>query len=220
MPLFFIISGFLSRDESFGSTIKKAFKSLLVPYFFFNAVLLCFTLLLEYKSGHLSFQTIWSHIIPIFIGLGYKTANYNPVCTTMWFFYVLFLIKTFSALVGTNHLKRIAISIVSIILVYVLNRKGINTDFPIDSFLMAFPLYVWGGFLRQISKRLSCEKYKQYSFSLLVLPIMFLCSIRNGRVDIDVFKYGNSLCLFYLNSITICSILIISVLPIIGGAKL
>lgn len=212
MPLFFIISGFISRERSFKETITKGFKSIMIPYFVFNAVLLLFTILLEYRSAHLSFHSLWSHVTAIMIGIGYKTDIYNPVCTTMWFFYVMFLVKIFSALVGNNSRMRIAISFLAIAIVGILKKNDVNTDFPIDSFLMAFPLYVWGGILKQVVEHLKFDNSKRYYLSCLVLPIMFYLSYYNGRADMDVFEYGHSLFLFYFISISICSVLIISVL--------
>lgn len=217
MPLFFIISGFVSKDRDFKETLVKSIRAILIPYFVFNAILLLFTILLEYRSDHLTLKTLWSHISAILMGLGYKTEKYNPVCTTMWFFYVLFLVKTFSALLGKKLRIKIVISILAICLASILKMNDINTDFPIDSFLMAYPLYVWGGILRRFVERLRCDVNKRYAHGILVLPLMFYLSIYNGRADMDVFEYGNSMLMFYIISVVICSVLIVSVLAVGGG---
>ena len=140
MPLFFILSGMFFKHGN----LKKTTITLLVPYFFMNTLMLVWSLFFNNGSIVLWFS---KHIPAVLLGLGYNTDNFVPVCTPMWFFYVLYiehLIMNLIFKISTNKTILLSISlfnVISIVSVVILKKNNIDTLFPIDSVLFAFPFF-------------------------------------------------------------------------------
>lgn len=107
MPLFFAISGLFAKDYIRGiSVIKGSFKTLMIPYICLNAVCLIFFSLLELYKGTFSIGLLKSQMFAIVLGVGYATESLTPVCTPMWFFYALFIIKIVYAVVPKTKISK------------------------------------------------------------------------------------------------------------------
>lgn len=121
MPLFFILSGMFFKHGN----LKKTTITLLVPYFFMNTLMLVWSLFFNNGSIVLWFS---KHIPAVLLGLGYNTDNFVPVCTPMWFFYVLYiehLIMNLIFKISTNKTILLSISlfnVISIVSVVIINR--------------------------------------------------------------------------------------------------
>ena len=217
MPLFFIISGLLYKRRGFKDTFVKCWRSLIIPYFIINTILLLLTIGKSYiLDGGCTMKEIASYVIPIFIGLGYKVDWLTPLCPPLWFLIALFCIQLMMSL-GRTRLFNFILSTICIGLFYYLNViLAIDLWFPIDSAMLALPFFVIG------------YEYKKYfnrdvSVYCVVLLIAFLILVNhyNGRIDIDLCEIGNSLFLFYLGGLlgSICIMQISRYLIKIGGIK-
>lgn len=195
MPLFFILSGFLYKQRTFFETLKRNFHSLLVPYFIMNVSLFLLDSIIKIFIGTMSFQEILSNWGAIVLGLGYNTEHFIPVSTPLWFLYALFIIQTIISL-GKTKIVRYSIMFLAIGAFIFLNKRNIDTLVPIDSAMLALPFFIFGFEFKKIIR-------KQYSIYLLpiLLLLLILINYYNGRVDINICKYGNSLLLAYLGGI-------------------
>lgn len=110
-----------------------------------NTLMLLWSLLFNKGSMILWFS---EHIPAVLLGLGYNTDNFVPVCTPMWFFYVLYIehiIMNLIFKISTNNriiLSILLFSMISIVSVVILTKNNIDTVFPIDSALFAFPFFL------------------------------------------------------------------------------
>ena len=93
MPLFFMISGFLYKPRHFKEQVKKDFYSLMAPYYLINFICLIpsFAIMI-FKDYDISYLV--NRIGAIFMGVGYKAGNWQPVCSPMWFI-ACFLFKVY-----------------------------------------------------------------------------------------------------------------------------
>jgi len=81
--------------------------ALMVPYFCMNIFCLLFFLFVEYFQGELDFNVLKSHIWAILLGVGYNVNSIKPVCTAMWFFYALFIIKLLYNVFPKNRFSKV-----------------------------------------------------------------------------------------------------------------
>lgn len=86
MPLFFVVSGYLSRNsqEAIGNRIIKKAKRLLVPYFIFSLIYLSFGVI----KSFLLHQSV--NVVELISLLFYLNGNVVRIGTPMWFLPVLF----------------------------------------------------------------------------------------------------------------------------------
>ena len=213
MPLFFILSGMLyySRkgidcDRNIKESLLKCVKSLLIPYFMINIVCLFYYIvsgLIFDGGGNFNVDFFVSRIGAVLIGLGYNSGYWIPICPPSWFLYVLFLCKIFLIIIDVENLK-------SVYLVFIIfgsfsfsilkNYYEFDFLFPIDSVMLALPFVLLG--FKYRSYLLLERKLKNKLLLILVSLIIFLLlgniNTFNGRVDLDLAFYGESLILFYI----------------------
>lgn len=218
MPLFFVLSGVLYKKRGFLETLKKTFKSILIPYFIISFICLCYYLILKGLQGDVSWMDVWSRVGAIFLGLGYESKNWIPVSSPMWFVVALWAIYLLLSLSKKKYYD-IAVLVTSFIVSLVLYKTNVDTLFPIDSALMAMPFFVVGYKLKEIIINIDFKKL--IIPALLLLPLWFIAAVYNGRVDMCGCNYGNSMFLFYLTGMMACFIAI-SICKIIrvGGGRL
>ena len=199
MPLFFMISGFLFKFRPIGETIRKGFRSLIVPYFILNAV--CFMLeiiILHLQGGDLSILAFINRFMPIILGLGYKYNELIPVCTPMWFFYSLFIVQILAS--ASRQLYKyghILLFVISIVFAVILKTYKFDTLVPIDSSLVAYPFFFGGYILKQITSTIDNSKVTKIVMVLLMVISLLMINI-NGRIDINTCNFGKSIILFYM----------------------
>lgn len=197
MPLFFFISGMLHKDKPVLDTIKKDYKSLIIPYLFINA--LCLIIFWSAKIYHntISIDMIINNFKAIALGVGYNINGYKPVAGSMWFVYVLFLIHITINICHKNVFK-IFLFITSIIIVSMLEIFNIDIYIPLDSAFAAIPYFIGGIYLKLWLSKL--VNYKKICFLMCIISLISVVLINsiNGRVDINNMWLGNSIILFYI----------------------
>lgn len=209
MPLFFIISGLLTKDKVEYNTLKVTTKSLLVPYIIMNIICLMIFIVSEYFKGAFDFVILKQHLFAILLGVGYDTHTLKPVCTPMWFFYSLFIVKNLYAVLPKGNISKIIQVILCVAFVMVLKHFQYDTYIPVDSALLAYPFFIIGTSIRS---------YVNYQFKIwhviiatAMLIIAYFVSKFNGRCDIDTMRYGRCLFLFiYTGTVSTISILVIT----------
>lgn len=214
MPLFFLISGILSKPRSFIDNIVKSFKTLLVPYFLLNSICLIYSICIHLLTGTYHFSQTLSNLGAIFLGLGYNYAGFEPVSTPTWFLVSLFIIKIICQ-PCTKTFHYVCLSLISLILCLFLSAFSIDTVIPIDSALLAIPFYCTGIVFRS---KLMRNNYGWISIVIAIFALLGLIAINhyNGRVDICGMRYGRSILLYYFGGM-LGSVCVLEVCKVVGG---
>lgn len=202
IPLFFIISGMLYKRIEAKETLRKTWKTIMVPYLIINVILLSYYIIVMIKNNDLTLYNAWTRIGAILMGLGYYVDDWKPVSTPLWFAISLWIIYLLVSLSKWKYYD-LCLLFISLASFLILDFWEIDTYFPIDSSLMAIPFFLFGLYCKRWL--LAQMKWKWLVFFLI--PIWyFLCYI-NGRTDINTCNYGSNLCLFYICGV--CGSLII-----------
>lgn len=156
IPLFFFISGYLTKKEYLNKqTTKKYFHSLIIPYLCYNLIFYPYWVaryLIETPNHY------WYDFLKPIIGtfmLQHSTPYYVSLNGVTWFISALLIMKCFLAL--ANHLrygKYIIILIVLFVLctasLYCINEyERYVVDLPFVGFIRCFPFFVLGHLCRQ-----------------------------------------------------------------------
>lgn len=202
MPLFFFISGILWHYRTPLETIRKSGKSLLLPYIIINIICMIYTLWYMIKVGAYHDSTFIDVGGAIIMGLGYSVDNWIPASPPTWFLVVLFLIHLLMSF-DRRRLFQMVIFFFSLIICYVFNTLQYDAYIPVDTMMMAIPFFligIWGKHLLFMMYKKIGTIEKCMAF-LLLFVVFLLLNNYNGRVDMAICKYGNSMIVFWLTEI-------------------
>ncbi len=211
MPLFFLISGmtilFEKKDLNIKEFLLKKVKSLLIPYFLLNIVLLP----LSYFNGNIGAVAKFS--IPEFlIGIVYSNnlGSYDMPANATWFITTLFLVEVLfyflkKYLKGDKELL-LGVGLIGI-LGYANSISKYEYDGPwhIQVVLTAIVLYYIGYiFMKNIDniKRILNTKIKVIITAIILLGIGLYFATTNTRVSMTADKYG-SILYFYIAALAL-----------------
>ena len=202
--LFFFISGiFYNNKRSFFESIKKKFKSLIIPYYIWAVLLYIFWFLIirGYGGGErLNYSPI-KNLIGVFTAQGGRT--YMDWGIPLWFVPCLFIV---------NFLHTFIFKIPYLIL-----RYTVLISLPIIGFLIKdlFNWYFWsfnialvvisfyalGHYLKSFLTNKS-----KYDYHILIISgiIHFLIFNLCGEINIYRSNYGNNILLFIINGVAAC----------------
>ena len=212
MPLFFLVSGMLHKDRG-GIAWKKYWKTLIVPFLFFNLI---FFILwpLCWKIG------IWgpskkfdgsNGLIPMYLNYGkefFQNLIYGkaPPDGPTWFLIALLWCKILTDCICRH--KWIAIVSLCALIVLIF-YPPYRTYFRFGNAIMVLPFF-YGGFRYKKEIQQWCSKRWALlcgiGFLLLNIPLTLL----NGRVSTDAVWFGHLVAplnalIFYINAL-ICSL--------------
>ena len=206
MPLFFYISGILCKSVIDSKTIKKDFKSILIPYLAFSVISIWLNCILSHR---LSFTELYKEFLPFLIG-------YDCSIGPIWFLPALFFCKLFFLLINRYFIRNIisilTFQLVSLFPIHFIYYYNINLPFFIDSAICAIPFFCFGHYSSKIIKNLKqlSSMHKTILFVILLF-ILIPLALMNGSVVIADSVYGNYILLYYLNAfIGIILIIIVS----------
>lgn len=212
LQLFFIISGYLSKDnENFSETVSKSFKSLIIPYFSFHLLLIAFHLfsrsILDPTSLSSFFDTLCKALFGMVLGIKEDTSYAINLNTPLWFLPALFFCRIITQPIITTtknkNYKLLFTIVICITLIYLIKDFGIkNSYFYIDNAIMAIPFYLFGFFL----KNFDFSKTDKKSTELIISIALFFSSIilnniaqsPSERIDMHGCSYGHNIILFYI----------------------
>ena len=216
MALFFFISGFLEKSDKITNTIIKGFRGLIIPYifFYFISYFWWFNVSLSRHQeiyGNISIgSAIFKPLFGMLFGVGYCTKYSTMINVPLWFLVGLFAVKLihhFILQICNNNIKKyLLLNIPIILVVYILKKNNIDLLFSLDSALLAFPFFGLGYF-SQTTKKDFLNQFIDYknntilkiSIIIVVFILLLTLSKYNGRVDINEFKYGKNIFVFYSN---------------------
>lgn len=209
MPIFFFISGFFDKAKPFcNDLLKKNFKSLIVPYFFFSILAFTTCWISPYLHPELYYndgigKTYLKALVGMFL-MEDRTRTYAFMPSgPLWFLVALFEVRIIFSIMLRNIKSFCYIFstiILTIVFCIVFNERIMF--FSLDAAIMALPIYTFG----YITKRFSfIEKTSNRWHSALLFFIgivyMFAIGMKNGNISMDGANYGNSPFMFYINGI-------------------
>lgn len=211
MPLFFILSGFLEKGtDSVTDTIRKGFRTLIVPYIVFYLTTYIWWLCVTYQRNPLLYErSVTDAFIRPIVGLFLGEAHITPlaimISVPLWFLIGLFfcriLFRIGVHLCKNQKLALLLSNLLAIILIYIVHKAKINIYFSLDSAIMAIPFYSFGFLLQDIIPKIKDNFLLTIFIALSCLIIGWLLAMWNGRVDINDVIYGKNLLVFYINGI-------------------
>lgn len=207
MPVFFLISGYFDKGEPFSwALLKKSFKKIMIPYFFFSLCSFSICWISPYLHPEIYHNgTIPQTFVKAFIGMFLMEDLVRPYAFmptgALWFLVALFNIKIlFSLLVLCWAKCRILIIGIAVIVALIVIVR--IPFFSIDSACLSMPFYIVGYLI---------NKYKLLDWPkgglvMLLLSIAFfvytaIIGTCNGYISIDGCIAGNNILLFYINGI-------------------
>lgn len=197
MAFFFFISGFLCKRILSFSSIKKDIQYILVPYFTFGLLYFLWNII---RSNNFTQNYSIIFLESLIIG---KDCSIGPI----WFLPALFVCKQLFLIIDLlkkwNPVLYYVSFALSFIPSYYISLYRFNIPFFIDSALMGLPFFIFGNIS---SKKTSLFEKLKNPIRLLASMVLLFFSIAlsycNGFVVIADCIIGESIFLYYLNSIT------------------
>lgn len=215
MPFFFLVSGMLHKNRD-GISWKKYWKTLIVPFLFFNLVFfilwpLCWEIGIWGPSSRFDGSDGLLHIYLVFfkntfVNLLYGKAPDGPT----WFLLALLWCKILTDCISKNLWKALiflcVLAVIALLELFILNHRSF---LRINNALMVLPFFYCGfRYKKEIQEWCSKRWALLGGISLLLLNIPW--TILNGKVSIDAILFGQldtPFCalVFYINAFS-CSL--------------
>ena len=190
MPLFFLVSGYLTKYEkdcTFKEYLKKKSKAILIPYFIFSILCFIYWFIIERRIRHQMDVSVIKVLLNI--PLGFINDKYLLPNIVLWFLPCLFISEILFYMIRKiknkyiQYLIEIIIFIVGIILCNfkIILPFGIETAFVSLLFLSIGNIY--GKFEEKINS-------KKYIIIPVILIFYILAYVYNGGISMLGHKYG------------------------------
>ena len=202
VPLFFIISGYLTkREASFSIFWNKCLHNLIIPYLLLSTLKALGFIIKNTLNG----EFIWS-IVGILTG--FHSIGDAPGNKNLWFVFTLILIKIgFQLYQNAKKNSLILIAIISIIATFLYNKYPLDISWSLINTLPAIPFFVLGNMLSSYHKSFfdnihnklkTTSKLTVLSLSIGLLICTYLLSTLNNTAWMYKAQYGNNIILFYI----------------------
>lgn len=146
MPLFFVISGYLHRQEKLTYYFVwggKTWRTLVIPYILYQLIYFPFALI-HYKAEILH-PSLWVKLMAgVVAGDGYDTPFSNPVCLPCWFIICIIQIRLLFLIIPIGKISSFLLCTLSVVTLTLRGYFHMDFYFCIDSTLMAIPYYLLG----------------------------------------------------------------------------
>lgn len=194
MPLFFFISGFLLKPERlrqpFGTYVATLWRAILVPYLFFFAVSYLYWLPTHEAGSKASKYSMFAWYDPLYsLVVGYGHTN-----VVLWFFVCLAMTSLGYYLLRRRLSERAVLYLVVVAAVmFVLSHKPSWPRWPwcLDVAVVALLFYAVGRWAKDATRRFRhASPLRLAVVALIALGITFVCTAKNGRVDLYALYFG------------------------------
>lgn len=207
MPVFFLISGYFDKGTPFSwDVLKKSFKRIMVPYFFFSVCAFSICWISPYIHPEIyHYGTMPQTFLKAFVGMFLMEDQVKPYAFLpsgpLWFLVAMFWVKVFFSVLCLGwEKKRILIPIMLII-----GGVMVYFHFPffsLDSAVISLPFY-FEGYLMKKYYVLGMLKNKVLVLMLAIICWVYTATIgmKNGYISVDGCVWGDSLIMFYINGV-------------------
>lgn len=207
VPLFFLISGFLSkREENHTVFWKKIWHNLMVPMLIICTINYLYVCARHYISP---IEGFFPDTPPIFIAK--LLLGVHKSVETLWFVYTLIILKIILQYLPKRwlHCMLLAVCLTTAFCIneYKLTLFGISlyyTPCAITSMFASYPFFLVGYWLRDY--REACNNYRAHSLSgyiflIACALIVLYCGHNRSVVCLYICRYGDNIILFLLGGL-------------------
>ncbi|MCR5837307.1 MAG: acyltransferase family protein [Lachnospiraceae bacterium] len=193
LPLFFILSGFISKSEeienySYGKVLKKEFKNILVPYYFYTGFIVAIELAKNILQHDADVKSSFIIIGRWIFLVGLKAD---------WFLPCLFFAKMIFVVCYRNIKNRKMYWLV-VAMLPVLVMTIPSKSFYFRTFIGGFT----GSFFVAIGYYLKKKEIKLSAMQFTGITLLWiLCTYFNGKVSMFLYEYGRNVLLFMINAV-------------------
>lgn len=213
VPVFFVLSGYLTRDTHAPNYYGKLATTLIVPYGLLALIKAAGFMLKHLADG----KALVSLLLLV---TGFHSYEDVSGCSNLWFVYSLIIIKAVFPRISHRVSRLFVLSMVSFALALAWQQLGTGLCWAVPNVLLAFPFYALGFCLR----KLWSSKVEQVvglvagtlprwqtALALLVLAVStYSVAGFNGEAYMFKTSYGNSMVLFVVGAM--CGSLIVFLL--------
>lgn len=192
VPLFFFISGFLFfkgsfNVESYKRKLERRCTSLLIPYLFWNLVVVTlFFLLQTFMPGLISGENklVIDYTLADWIKIFWDGNSGKPICYQFWFIRDLMVVMVFSPLIylGIKNWKGVLVILFSILYFFNIwfNFTGVN--------IAAFFFFTSGAYFNIMKQSFLLKMNPYMSYTLILYPILcFFCLVLKDSILLNYF---------------------------------
>lgn len=207
IPLFFFGAGFLfvyQKYSGIGAFLTEKIKRLILPYFLFCFLYLCYRYVPLYLSQEVfPMDVFFKHVIGMFYSVG--SAEWM-VAIPLWFLTCLFVVESIYFLIA-RHFDTTSQVLGVLLGLSIIGYAFYFYDIPrlpwnMEIALMALPFFAAGHLGRShVIKWIQMSKFERLTLGVLFMALNYLGSLSNGFVDLNGRVYGDYL-LFFMNGIT------------------
>lgn len=210
MPLFFFISGFLTKKEYMGKVIlKKYWNTLIIPYLCYNVIFYPYWAI-RFTIDHAT--TDWFDFLKPIIGtfmLQIKTSFNDYLNGVTWFIAALLLMKIILSICNKFKLGKyfIFLLVIATALFYIVNEHNLYvTELIPVNFARCFPFFILGYYCRQ--KNYISEKVKKNDIAYCIVGLLI------GILSYTILRQSNSMPLYGILFWIMCTSSIIGILSL------
>ncbi len=195
VPVFFIISGYLSKKESSNNIfLKKTLYNLFIPMFlmsFLNHIYINKYDIINNEYNILSFYEFIYGII----------KGNHPILGACWYIYALIILKILFQYTPFAIFLTIAFLSPFISLYLNNNLDYIYRNYIAFNIFLSCPLYAIGIIIKKYSINMVSDNKLKYIF-ILSLILAFFCGKYNGEVWLYQNGYGKNILLFFIGAVS------------------
>lgn len=184
VPIFFVLSGYLTRKKSIGTVAKHGIRTLLIPYIFTSTaiIILSWGALFLNIPGMIRPSSWYQYILATIYGIGTSTRNsifpniYIPAIGAIWFLLSMYFANIIYQVLWTivDQIKFKRRSIVFAILSIALSALGffiseyVQLPWSISASLISIPFYVAGHYMHEMN----LLRVNNYTIIISVISLM------------------------------------------------
>lgn len=194
VQLFFILSGFLNKKQTFKLSIKKLIRQLIIPMLILGLIYNSLQAIQNYATGTFSLDEFFKSIYGLFIGS-------QPALAGLWFVYTLIIVKLMSTVLPKYAEPFIAVVCLGISF-YLNEFVGIEYRNCYVNTLLAYPLFYIGESLSRFKTEINNLSKSFLSVIIILGAIGFILSkLSNDTVWMYMGQYGTNLFSFLIGGI-------------------
>lgn len=194
VPLFFLISGILSKVESDNNVFwKKIFFNLIIPVLIICNLKFLVSSMLNFRGIGMLINDIATLNFKLLLG------DVDSVLGTCWFVYSLIIMKIIYQYASKISLY---LSVIFLLLAFLIHNYGLSQDYDNSWYnvLLTYIFFSVGGYLHKYIKVLNEKNFKFSDIAIIsaCFILLVLLGYYNGDIDISSFCYGHNILAFVI----------------------